>query len=340
MGRMVTCLVRGKGGIMIRAVLRAAAATLVVCALAPLVAVAQTWPTKPVKFIVPFPPGGSVDPLARILGARLADSLGQQFIVENKTGAGGSIGTALVAKSAPDGYTYVFVFDTHAVNPALIPNLPYDTVNDFAPVMLVGTAPMAIVTNIAKPYKTFGDVIRAAKAKPEALSIGSVGNGSLGHLAMILLQQAGGFKVTHVPYKGGGPMMADVMGGQIDLGIASVAALSANVKGGKLRGLALTGDKRSHTMPDVPTLAEQGFPGFSAFAWWGIFAPAGTPKPVLEKFHGELVKVLKQPDLRKQLTETLGMDLSASSPEELQKFLVGEIDRWGKVVRSNNVRAN
>jgi len=326
---------------MIRAVLRAAAlAAAALGALAPPAAFAQTWPTKPVKFVVPFPPGGSVDPLARILGARLADSLGQQFIVENKTGAGGSIGTAFVAKSAPDGYTYVFVFDTHAVNPALIPNLPYDTVNDFAPVMLVGTAPMAIVANVAKPYRTFGDVIRAAKAKPEALSIGSVGNGSLGHLATILLQQAGGFKVTHVPYKGGGPMMADVMGGQIDLGIASVAALSANVKGGKLRALALTGDKRSHTMPDVPTLAEQGFPGFSAFAWWGIFAPAGTPKQILDKFHAELAKVLRQADLRKQLTETLGMDLASSSPEALQKFLVGEIDRWGNVVRSNNVRAD
>jgi tripartite-type tricarboxylate transporter receptor subunit TctC len=326
---------------MIRLGLRAAAAAMMaVCALAPLTVVAQTWPTKPVKFVVPFPPGGSVDPLARILGARLADSLGQQFIIENKTGAGGSIGTAFVAKSAPDGYTYVVVFDTHAVNPALIPNLPYDTVNDFAPVMLVGTAPMAIVTNVAKPYKNFGDVIRAAKAKPEALSIGSVGNGSLGHLATILLQQAGGFKITHVPYKGGGPMMADVMGGQIDLGIASVAALSANVKGGKLRALALTGDKRSHTMPDVPTLAEQGFRGFSAFAWWGLFAPAGTPKPILDKFHAELVKVLNQPDLRRQLTETLGMDLASSSPEALQKFLVGEIDRWGNVVRSNNVHAD
>jgi len=318
----------------------AAASTMVVCALAPLTVVAQIWPTKPVKFVVPFPPGGSVDPLARILGARLADSLGQQFIIENKTGAGGSIGTAFVAKSTPDGYTYVVVFDTHAVNPALIPNLPYDTVNDFAPVMLVGTAPMAIVTNVAKPYKNFGDVIRAAKAKPEVLSIGSVGNGSLGHLATILLQQAGGFKITHVPYKGGGPMMADVMGGQIDLGIASVAALSANVKGGKLRALALTGDKRSHTMPDVPTLAEQGFRGFSAFAWWGIFAPAGTPKQILDKFHAELIKVLNQPYLRKQLTETLGMDLASSSPEVLQKFLVGEIDRWGNVVRSNNVHAD
>ena len=326
---------------MVRVVLRAAAAaTMMVCALAPLAVVAQTWPTKPVKFVVPFPPGGSVDPLARVLGARLADSLGQPFIIENKTGAGGSIGTAFVAKSAPDGYSYVVVFDNHAVNPALIPNLPYDTVNDFAPVMLVGTAPMAIVTNAAKPYRTFGDVIRAARAKPEALSIGSVGNGSLGHLAIILVQQAGGFKVTHVPYKGGGPMMTDVMGGQIDLGIASVAALSQNVKGGKLRALALTGDKRSHTMPDVPTLAEQGFPGFSAFAWWGIFAPAGTPKQILDKFHAELVKVLSQPDLRKQLTETLGMDLQVSSPEALQKFVAGEMDRWGKVVRSNNVKAD
>ena len=325
---------------MIRAFLRAALAGAL--ALGALAAVAQTvdWPAKPVKFIVPFPPGGSVDPLARMLGVRLADSLGQQFIVENKTGASGSIGTAFVAKSAPDGYTYVFVFDTHAVNPALIPNLPFDTANDLAPVMLVGTAPMAIVTSPAKPYRSFGDVIQAAKARPEALSVGSVGNGSLGHLAMILVQQAGGFKITHVPYKGGGPMMQDTMGGQIDLGIASVAALSANVKGGKLRALGVTGEKRSPVMPDVPTLAEQGFQGFSAYAWWGILAPAGTPKPILDKFNSELLKILNKPDVRKQLTETQGMDVAASSPEQLQKFVAGEMDRWGKVVKSNNVRAD
>jgi tripartite-type tricarboxylate transporter receptor subunit TctC len=323
---------------MIRFVLRFVAAAAV--ALVPVAAGAQAWPSKPVHFIVPFPPGGSVDPLARVLGARLQDSLGQQFIVENKPGASGSIGTAFVVKSAPDGYTYVVVFDTHAVNQSLIPNLPYDTLKDLAPVMLVGTAPMAIVTSPARPYKTFGDVVAAAKAKPEALSIGSVGNGSMGHLAMIVVQQMGGFKVTHVPYKGGGPMMTDVMGNQIDLGIASTAALSANVKGGKLRALAVTGEKRSGVMPDVPTLAEQGLPGFSAYAWWGILAPAGTPKPVLDKFHAELVKALNQPDLRKQLTETLGMDLAVSSPEALQKFVAGEIDRWGKVVRDNNVRAD
>src|SRR5882672_3150796 len=185
---------------MMRTVLRAAAAAMIALgALAPLAAGAQTWPTKPVKFIVPFPPGGSVDPLARMLGVRLADSLGQQFIIENKTGASGSIGTAFVARSAPDGYTFAFVFDTHAVNPALIPNLPFDTVNDLSPVMLVGIVLMAIVTHVASPYKSFGDVIQAAKARPEALSVGSVGNGSLGHLAMILVQHAGGIKLTHVP---------------------------------------------------------------------------------------------------------------------------------------------
>jgi tripartite-type tricarboxylate transporter receptor subunit TctC len=323
---------------MIRFAVRAAAAVaLALCALA---VQAQAWPTKPVHFIVPFPPGGSVDPLARMLGARLADSLGQQFIVENKTGASGSIGTAFVAKSAPDGYTYVVVFDTHAVNQSLIPNLPYDTLTDLSPVMLVGTAPMAIVTSLGKPYKTFGDVVQAAKAKPEALTVGSVGNGSLGHLAMIVVQQMGGFKVTHVPYKGGGPMMADVMGSQIELGIASVAALSANVKAGKLRALAVTGEKRSQVMPDVPTLGEQGYAGFSAYAWWGILAPAGTPKPIVDRLNAELVKTLAKPDLRKQLTETLGMDLAVSTPEQLQKFVAGEVDRWGKVVKANNIRAD
>jgi tripartite-type tricarboxylate transporter receptor subunit TctC len=315
----------------------AAAAALALCALG---AHAQAWPTKPVHFIVPFPPGGSVDPLARVLGARLQESLGQQFIVENKPGASGSIGTAFVAKSAPDGYTYAVIFDTHAVNQSLIPNLPYDTLKDLAPVMLVGTAPLAIVTSPSKPYRTFADVIAAAKAKPDALSIGSVGNGSMGHLAVTVIQHMGGFRITHVPYKGGGPMMADVMGNQIDLGIASTAALSANVKGGKLRALAITGDKRSHVMPDVPTLAEQGFPGFSSFDWWSIVAPAGTPKTIIDRLNAELVKALDQPDLRKQLTETLGMDLVASSPEAFQKFVSGEVERWGKVVKDNNIRAD
>ncbi|MEK7753860.1 MAG: tripartite tricarboxylate transporter substrate binding protein, partial [Acidobacteriota bacterium] len=295
---------------------------------------------KPVKFVVPFPPGGSVDPLARLLAVRLTESMGQQFIVENKPGASGSIGTAFVAKSAPDGYNFVFVFDTHAVNPALIQGIPFDTVKDLAPVMLISTAPMAFATHPGKPYKTFADVIAAAKAKPDTVTYGSIGNGSLGHLTTTLLQQAGGFKVVHVPYKGGGPMTQDALGGQVDLAIGSVAVLAPHVRAGKLRAVAITGDKRSHTMPDVSALSEQGFRGFSALSWWGIFAPSGTPKPILDKFHAELVKALNQPDLRKTLTEQMGMDLIVSTPEALQKFLLGEIDRWSKVVRENNIRAD
>ena len=310
------------------------------CALLPSLASAQAsdWPNKPVHFISPFPPGGSVDPLARLLGVKLTESLRQQFIVENKTGASGSIGTAFVAKSAPDGYNFVFVFDTHAVNPSLMPKLPFDTLKDLAPVMVVGTSPMVIVTNPAKPYKSFTDVIAAAKAKPGTISYGTVGTGSLGHLTMTLLEQAAGIKLVHIPYKGGGPMTTDALGGQIDLGIASVAQQSPHVRGGKLRAVAVTGDKRSPVLPDVPALAEQGFPGFSALAWWGIFAPAGVPKPIIDKFHGELVKALNRPEVRKQLSESLGMDILASPPEDTQKFLISQMERWGKVVRDNNIR--
>lgn len=310
-------------------------------ALAALPAVAQdaNWPTKPVRFIVPFPPGGTVDPLARLVGSRLSAALGQQFIVDNRPGGSGSIGTAIAVKSPADGYTFLFVFDTHGVNPTLIPNLPFDTAKDLAPVMLIGTAPMAFVTNASKPYKSFGDVVKAAKAKPDSVTCGSIGSGSLGHLTITLLQQAGGFKIVHVPYKGGGPMSVDALGGQVELAIGTVALLAPQVRGGKLRAIAVTGDKRSHAMPDVPTLAEQGFPGFSALAWWGVFAPAGTPKPIVDKFHAELVKTLNLPDLRKQLTDQLGMDLVVSSPEALQKWTVGEIARWGKVVRENNIQA-
>ena len=198
---------------------RAALAALNLLLLGPLPVQAQSWPAKPVKFIAPFPPGGTIDPLARLMAVKLGESLGQQFIVENKPGASGSICTALAAKSPPDGYTFVFVFDTHAVNPTLIPNMPFDTVKDLAPVMLVSTAPMAIATPAAKPYRNFGDVVAAAKAKPEGVTFGSIGNGSLGHLTMILVQQAAGIKLVHVPYKGGGPLMQDAIGGQLELAI-------------------------------------------------------------------------------------------------------------------------
>jgi tripartite-type tricarboxylate transporter receptor subunit TctC len=204
--------------------------------------------------------------------------------------------------------------------------------------MLVGTAPMAIATNASKPYKNFGDVVKAAKSKPDSVTFGSIGNGSLGHLTMILVQQAAGVQLVHVPYKGGGPMTQDALGGQIELAIGSVAVISPHVKGGKLRAVAVTGDKRSQSMPDVAALAEQGFPGFSALAWWGVFAPAGTPKPIIDKLNAELQKALAAPDVRKTLTETLGMDIVAASPEATQKFLLAEMARWGKVVKDNGIK--
>ena len=299
---------------------------------------AQNWPAKAVTFVSPFPPGGSVDPIARLIAAKLTEALGQQFIVENRVGASGSIGTGYVAKSAPDGYTFVFVFDTHSVNPSLLPKMTFDTLKDLAPVMLIGTAPMALATAPGKPYKTFADFVAAAKAKPDTVSYGSIGSGSLGHLTMMLVQEAGNFKVVHIPYKGGGPMVTDVLGGQIDSGIGSVAVMSAHIKSGKMRPLAVTGETRSAAMPEVPTLAEQGYKGFSAVAWWGIFAAAGTPQPIIDKLNAEVAKVLQTPETNKQLTESMGMDIKASSPAALQQWTEAELNRWAKVIKDNNIK--
>ena len=300
---------------------------------------AQTWPAKPVRFVVPYPPGGTVDPLARLLGGKLQESLGQPFVVENRPGAGGLVGTGVAAKAAPDGYTFLFVFDNHAVNPALVANVPFDTLKDFAPVMLVGTAPYAIAAHPARPFQSFAEVMKAAKAKPDSISIGSIGNGTLAHLTIALAQQAGGFRINHIPYKGGGPMTQDLIGGQVDLGIGSAALLTPHARAGKVRVVATTGEKRAHTLPDVPTLLEQGLPGVTVYAWWGILAIGGTPKPIVDRFHAELVKALALPDVRATLTEKMGMELVVSSPEALQKWIVNEMQRWGKVVRDNNIRA-
>ena len=298
---------------------------------------AQEWPARPVRLVVPVPPGGALDPFVRAMAVKLGDALKQPFIVENKPGASGSVGTASVAKSAPDGYTFAFVFDTHAVNPALIARMPFDTVRDLVPVMLVARAPMLIVTHPNKPFQTFAQVVEQSKLRPESISIGTAGNGSIGHLAVLQMAREDGVKLTNVPYKGGGPLMQDVLGGQVDLGISAVGVFLPYVRNKQVRPLAVASEQRSAAMPDVPTLSELGL-NVSANTWWAVFAPTGTPQNILDRFHAELAKALDAPDIKKMLTETFGMEIVASSPDRLQQFTTNEIARWGKVVREHNVR--
>jgi tripartite-type tricarboxylate transporter receptor subunit TctC len=316
-----------------------AAATAVVVALcfsAPVVHAQDKWPTKPVKIIIPFPPGGSVDQLGRILSVKLSAQLGQQFIVENKTGASGSIGAAAVAAAPPDGSTFGVVFDTHAVNPSIIPKMPFDTQKDLASVMLVATAAMAIVAHESQPYKDFHDLLAAARKKPKAVSFGSVGTGSLGHLAMAQIGNILNIEFNHIPYRGGGPLMNDAVSGQVPTAIATVFVTNPHVQGGKVRALGVTSAKPTPQMPGVKPLTEQGVPNFSALAWWGIIAPGKTPAPIVNRMYEEINKAIKDPEVAQKLTMQ-GMDLIGGRPAEFDKFLKSEIDRWAKVVRENKI---
>ncbi len=304
--------------------------------LLPCVALAQAWPAKTVRIIAPFPPGGSVDQVSRILAAQLTTQIGQQVIVENRAGASGSIGTQAVATAPPDGYTIGIVFDTHAVNPTLIASIPYDTLKDLAPVMLIGTSPMAIVTHVSQPYKDFRELLAAAKKEPVAY--GTIGAGSLGHLAMTQIANVTGAQFTHIPYKGGGPLMTDALGGQVPVAIGTVFLVNPHVKGGKVKALAVTSSKPSPQMPGVGTVAEQGVPGFSALAWWGVIAPAATPQPLVRRIYDELKKALDNPAVTQKLSDQ-GMDIVGAPPQEMDRFLRAEIARWAKVVSDNKIRA-
>jgi tripartite-type tricarboxylate transporter receptor subunit TctC len=308
------------------------------CAI-PLSAMAQTWPAKqPIKFVAVFPPGGSVDQVARILAVPLSQQLGQTIIVENKGGASGSIGTAAVAAAPADGYTFAVVFDTHGVNPSLIPGLPYDTRKDLAPVALIGTSPMVLATFAASEYKSFADVVAAARAKKN-VNYGSIGSGSLGHLAMALLGKSGNIDWQHVPYKGGGPLMTDAVAGHVPLSIASVFVTKPHIDSGRLRPLAVTTSKRSPDLPNVPTVAESGFAGFDAPAWWAILAPAKTPPEVLKRMNEEVNKALKNPEIAKKLSAQ-GIDIVGGSSASARVFIDKQIDTWAKVVKDNGIKAD
>jgi tripartite-type tricarboxylate transporter receptor subunit TctC len=304
----------------------------------PLAAHAQGWPSQPIKLVVPFPPGGTTDQIARHVQPHLQQALGVQVLIENRSGASGAIGTAAVAKSPPDGYTFAVVFDTHAVNPSLIPNMQFDTLNDLAPVMLVGTSPMVFTTHPSTPYKTFGDVLAAARAKPDSIGYGTIGSGSLAHLFVTMAGRQNGFSLTHVPYKGGGPLVTDSVAGHVPVSIATVALLTPHIQSGKLRALAVTSAKRFPNLPDVPAVSEVGLAGMDAESWWGVFAPAKTPAPIVARFNAEFANALRNPGVNEKLVAQ-GLVMSLSQPAVLGKFIASEVDRWGKVVRENKITA-
>ena len=301
---------------------------------------AQTaaWPNQTIKWINPFPTGGTVDQISRLLQPHMQQALGQSIVIENRVGASGSIGTSAAAKASPDGYTWVMVFDTHGVNPSLIPNMPFDTVKDLTPVMLIGTGAMVVTAHASTPHKSFSELLQAARSKPGSISYGTIGSGSLAHLAMTSMGSQLKVDWTHIPYKGGGPLAADGIAGHVPVTLATYALWAPHIAAGRLRALAVTSPKRMPQLPDVPTVAEQGLPEFEAQAWWGFLGPAGIPSPILARMNAELAKVLKIPAVQERLSQ-MGVQVASSSPDEFGKFIRNEVDRWGKVVRENNIKA-
>ena len=305
----------------------------------PLTAHAQNWPAGNIKIVVVYPPGGSTDMIARLIQPHMQQRLGTTVIIENRAGGGGSIGTAAVAKSSPDGSTWAMVFDNHAANPFVFPNMPFDTEKDLDPVQLIGTAPYVLSTNAQKPFKTLAEVVAAAKTKPGTLTYATVGAGSVGHLAMELLWKQAGVRLVHVPYRGGGPAMNDLIAGHVDLLIASTAQSVPFIQAGSIRALAQSGKTRTSTLANVPAIAES-YPGFEAYAWWGVFAPAGTPKAIVSRFADELAASLREPGVAKQLNETQQVTFALGGPEELRKFVSEQMRLWGPVAREHNIQAD
>ena len=301
----------------------------------------QAWPGKqPIKLIAVFPPGGSVDQVARILAPALQQQLGQTVVVDNKGGASGAIGTGAVAAAPADGYTFAVVFDTHAVNPSLIPNMAFDTRKDLAAVALLGTGAMVLATPADSPYKTFADVVAAAKSgkSGKGPSYGSIGAGSLGHLAVSLLAKGAALDLVHVPYRGGGPLMNDVIAGHVPLSIGSVFLTKPHSESKRLRALAVTTSARSPNLPDVPTLAESGHAGFDAPAWWAVLAPARTPPEIIKRMNDEINLALKAPEVAGKLAAQ-GIEVRTGTPQAAQQFILNQMDVWAKVVRDNDIKA-
>ena len=315
----------------------ACAAALAIAAFT--LAQAQTWPDKPLKLVVSFAPGGVHDTLARVLQPRLTEALGQPIVIENRPGAGGNIAAEAVAKSAPDGYTFLVASEAIATNEYLYGSMAYDPYKDLAPVAKLADYPMALIVNPSVPAANVKELLTLAKSKPGSLSYGSAGVGTSGHLAGELLNSVEKVSMVHVPYKGGAPALADLVAGRIQVMFLSVSLSAPQAKQGRIRVLAITGDKRSGKLPEVPTTAEQGFPGVQALLFSSLLAPAATPEPVIRRMNAEVVKALRAPEVVARLTD-LGAVPAPSSPEEFAAILKRDGESWGKLIREKNIHAN
>jgi len=298
---------------------------------------AQTYPTKPVKLIVPFAPGGFTDVVARILGLRLSTAMGQQFVIENKAGAGSIIGTDFVAKSAPDGYTLVMVSTTHVISPWIYKNMPYDPIKSFTVVSKLVDSPYVLLVNPKVPARNVQEFIALAKAAPDTIHYASSGNGSSQHLMGGLFVSMTGAKLKHVPYKGSGGAATDLVAGVVESSFAGVPNALAQVPQGRLKALAVTTAKRIPQLPDVPTLQEAGVPGYEASVWLALLAPAGTPRDIVTRLNTEIGKVMNSPETRKALYDA-GVEVAHSTPEAMSDYMVQEMDRWGKVVKETGIK--
>src|SRR5262245_4324181 len=299
----------------------------------------ESYPTKPVRFILPFPPGGGTDILGRLVAERLSAALGQPVVLENRGGAGGNVGAEAAARSAPDGYTIVLVAPSLAISPTLYSKLNYDPVKDFAPISLVATVPNVVITQPSLNVATLQEFTALVRAKPGGYNFGSGGSGTSNHLAGELFNIVAGVKMVHIPYKGVNLAMQDVLGGNIHFVVIGIPAAAPHIKAGKLRALAVLAPKRSEALPDVPTAAESGLPQFEVTTWYGVLAPAGTPRPIVERLNRELVKVMHSPELKAPLAAS-GTDPLTSTPEEFSAYIRQEIAKWGDVVRKANLKAD
>jgi tripartite-type tricarboxylate transporter receptor subunit TctC len=300
---------------------------------------AQEWPSRPIRFILPFPPGGSTDILGRLIAERLSAGLGQPVVTENRGGAGGNVGAEAAARAAPDGYTFVLVAPSLAISPTLYSKINYDPVRDFAPVSLVATVPNVMITQASLPAQNLQEFIAYAKSKPGALNFGSGGAGTSNHLAGELFNIVAGTNLVHIPYKGVNLAMQDVLAGNVHLVFIGIPAAAPHIRSGKLRALALVAPQRSAALPEVPTVAEAGMKDFEVTTWYGVLAPAGTSRAVIQRLNAELAKIMHSPELKEKLAGS-GTEPRTSTPEEFAAYIKSEIAKWGEVIRKAGVKAD